>query len=199
MTGKFQLLVKNYPGGNVSSFIHNMAVGQNLRFKHIKFNIKEQYPFGKKSISMITGGTGITPMLQALHMLLTTTGDDTKIVMLDGNRSMEDVLMKEMLHGYAQKFKDRFTFINVVGSSPDDKPIGWDRVPENANYVAETGWIDEEKVKKYCFPPSADTSVFICGLPVLYTTMCGPRSEKEVAAGTVLSKLGYTSEMVCKF
>ena len=23
--------------------------------------------------------------------------------------------------------------------APDDKPIGWDRVPENANYVAETG------------------------------------------------------------
>ena len=41
-----------------------------------------------------SGGTGITPMLQALHMLLTTAGDDTQIVMLNGNKSMEDVLMK---------------------------------------------------------------------------------------------------------
>jgi len=199
MTGKFQLLIKNYPGGNVSSFMHKMAIGDKLRFKHIKFNIKEQYPFGKKTISMITGGTGITPMLQALHMLLTTSDDQTQIVMLNGNRGPKDVLMKERLTEYAQKYGNRFKLVNIVGTSPDDKPAGWDVVPPEANYVAETGWIDEEKVKKYCYPPSEDTSVFICGLPVLYSAMCGPRSEKEVAAGTILQKLGYTSSMVTKF
>ena len=37
MVGQFELLVKNYPGGNVSSFMHKMAIGDTIRFKHIKF------------------------------------------------------------------------------------------------------------------------------------------------------------------
>lgn len=197
MTGKFQLLIKSYPGGNVSSFIHGMKIGQTLKFKHIKFNIKEQYPFGKKTISMISGGTGITPMLQALHMLLTTAGDDTQIVLLNGNKAMGDILMKERLFYYASQYGNRFKLVNIVGATPDDKPEGWNDVP--ANVVAETGWIDETKIKKYCHAPSADTSVFVCGLPALYKVLCGPRNEKNVAEGTVLHKLGYTDSMVVKF
>lgn len=53
MVGQFELLVKNYPGGNVSSFMHKMAIGDTIRFKHIKFNIKQQYPFNKRTISMV--------------------------------------------------------------------------------------------------------------------------------------------------
>ena len=40
------------------------CTGEQLDFKHIPFNVKTQYPFGKKSIGMLVGGTGITPMLQ---------------------------------------------------------------------------------------------------------------------------------------
>lgn len=190
MLGKFQLLVKNYSGGNVSSHIHSMAVGDSLKFKHIKFNIKAQYPFGKKTITMLTGGTGITPMLQALHLLLTTPGDETKIVMINGNKSESDILAREQLEGYASKYPDRFTLVNVVGASADDKPEGW---------TCETGWIDDAKMRKFGFPPSEDTSVFVCGLPALYDSMCGPRDQKEVAVGTTLHKLGYTDSMVEKF
>ena len=58
VAGEFQLLVKRYPGGKCSGYMHSMKVGDTLRFKHIKFNVKIQYPFNKKSITMITGGTG---------------------------------------------------------------------------------------------------------------------------------------------
>jgi ferredoxin-NADP reductase len=33
-----------------------------------------QYPFEKKMISMIAGGTGITPMFQALERIVNTEG-----------------------------------------------------------------------------------------------------------------------------
>merc|ERR1711865_203449 len=71
-----------------------------------------------------------------------------------------------------------------------DKPAGWS---------GESGHIDEAKVKKYCFPPGENTSVFVCGLPALYGALCGPRGQKEVLPGTILSKLGYTDSMVEKF
>lgn len=162
-------------------------------------------------------------MLQALHMLLTNTNDTTQVVMLNGNKSMNDVLMKvphvyvhcflvlqnvnisclqERLHEYAAQHGGRFKLVNIVGNSPEDKPQGWDAVPAGLpsnSYVAETGWIDEDKVSKYCFPASSDTAVFVCGLPGMYATMCGPRNEKEVPAGTALANLGFTGENVVKF
>jgi len=46
-------------------YLHRLSVGEEVGFKHIKFNVKEQYPFeGKNTISMVCGGTGLTPMYQ---------------------------------------------------------------------------------------------------------------------------------------
>merc|ERR1711966_633972 len=53
MVGQFQILIKIYPDGAVSSWIASLAIGTQVAFKHIKFNCKLQYPFNKKSISMV--------------------------------------------------------------------------------------------------------------------------------------------------
>ena len=54
------------------------------------------------------------------------------------------------------------------------------------------------RIRKYAFPPADDTLLFVCGVPGLYTTLCGPRTEKELADGSVLKSLGYTAGMVAK-
>ena len=46
---------------------------------------------------MIAGGTGITPMYQALELLANTPGDDTEVTLLYGNASTEDILMQKEL------------------------------------------------------------------------------------------------------
>ena len=56
----------------------------------------------------------------------------------------------------------------------------------------------QSKVEQYAHPPSPETLVFVCGLPALYDVFCGPRTEKELAEGSVLQQLGYTSDMVAK-
>lgn len=197
LLGKFELLVKRYDGGAASQYLHGLKLGETVEFKHIKFNIKKQYPFeGAKTISLVCAGTGITPMFQALWKLLGTPGDDRKVVMLYGNKTVEDILMKDELDKWAKAHPDRLTVVHVVGNKPDDPaPPGWVTTP---TYVAETGWIDEAKIKKYCYPPSGDTLFFVCGLPVMYKMLCGPRNEPELAEGTVLKKLGYTTQMVAK-
>ena len=43
---------------------------------------------------MLAVGVGIAPMLQALHSLLTTEGEATRLVLLYGNRSVKDILMR---------------------------------------------------------------------------------------------------------
>merc|ERR1712087_712770 len=55
-----------------------LKVGETINFKHIDFNIKIPAPFKHKKIGMIAGGTGITPMIQALHAILGKGKDDQK-------------------------------------------------------------------------------------------------------------------------
>ena len=197
MLGKFELLVKRYDSGAASQWLHALPIGSNVAFKHIKFNIKAQYPFeGKKTISMVCAGTGITPCYQALWKIMGTPGDDRNVVLLYGNKSPEDILMKQQIDQWAAASGGRLKVVHVIGDRPDSvAPEGW---VDTETYTAEVGWIDEAKIKKYCFPPSEDTLLFVCGLPPMYSALCGPRTEKEVAEDTVLHKLGYTSPMVAK-
>ena len=36
------------------------------------------------------------------------------------------------------------------------------------------------------------TLVMVCGLPAMYDSLCGPRTEADLADGTVLKALGYS-------
>eukprot|EP01065_Artemidia_motanka_P034333 TRINITY_DN4165_c0_g3_i3.p1 TRINITY_DN4165_c0_g3~~TRINITY_DN4165_c0_g3_i3.p1 ORF type:complete len:280 (+),score=91.18 TRINITY_DN4165_c0_g3_i3:228-1067(+) len=190
-TGRFRLLIKRYPDGKVSSYIASLAVGEKAFFKHIPKNVKEQHPFRRKKISMLCGGTGITPIYQALQRIAETPEHPYECVVLFGNRTPADILMKKELDDLVERTSGRVKVVYVVGSGGKTDPIpGWS---------GEVGWVDEEKVKKYCHPPSDDTMVMVCGLPALYKSMCGPREDPEVAEGTALHKLGYTKEMVVKF
>ena len=228
MLGKFQLLIKRYPAwgspnfpqnykppGKMSNYIHDLAVGSSVQFKHVSFNIKKPYPFtGVQTITMLAVGVGIAPMLQALHSVLTTSGDTTKVVFLYGNRAVADILMRERLEGWAAKYKDRFKMVFVVGTRWKDfiigaktsqpqkppPPEGFEMLTnENIGTVGVEGWINGTHVKRFAFPPSADTQVFVCGLPSVYDSLCGPRGQKALTPTSVLARLGYTEDMVFKF
>jgi cytochrome-b5 reductase len=197
MLGKFELLVKRYDGGVMSSWLDKLPLGASVDFKHIPFNLKVQYPFeGKKSITLVCAGTGITPMYQALHKLLDTPGDDRSVTLLYGNKSADDILLKDELDAMAAEHGRRLKVVHVLGAAPDDAaPPGWQDTP---TYVAETGWIDRAKIEQYAFPPSSDTLLFVCGLPAMYEALCGPRTEAGIVQGSVLHELGYTEDMVAK-
>lgn len=63
---------------------------------------------------MLVGGTGVTPMIQALHALLGTEGDTTKVTMLYGNRSQKDILAKLTLDLWSSKFSHRFSVEHIL-------------------------------------------------------------------------------------
>ena len=197
-TGKFELLVKRYPEGAASQYLHGLTPGATtVDFKHIKFNIKAQYPFpGKKTFTMVCGGTGITPMYQALLKLLGTPGDDRQTVLLYGSKSPDDILLRDELDALAKAHPERLRVVHVVGDRPDaSAPTGWASTP---THTAEVGWIDERKLREHAFPPSDDTLVFVCGVPAHYEALCGPRTEAELGDGTILHRLGYTASQITK-
>lgn len=186
--GSFDLLVKTYAEGQATKFLDNAKVGDAVSFKQIKPNVKKwQYPFGKASITMLAGGTGIAPMFQALHPLLTTPGDTTKVHLIYGNSLPEDIMLKAELDQFAASHPERFQVTYVVGNTADDKSApGW---------TGEMGWIDEEKVKRLAFPPSQDTVIWVCGLDDMYKSLAGSRAA-ALKPGSALHNLGYTEDMI---
>jgi len=189
--GSFDLLVKSYPDGQASKYAENLKPGDLVSFKQVKPNIKKwQYPFGKKTITMLAGGTGIAPMFQALLPLLTTPDDQTKVHLIYGNNAPEDIMLKATLDQLAASKPDRLKVTYVVGTTADDTSAA-----EKHGWTGEMGWIDEEKVKRLAFPPSQDTAIWICGLDDMYKSLAGSRAA-ALKAGSALHNLGYTEDMI---
>ena len=103
MKGGFQLIIKVYEKGVVSQYVDHLAIGECAQFKHIPVNVKMQYPFAPNKLTMIAAGSGITPIYQALHKLVNTPGDNTEIVLLFGNRTEQDILLRKELDEMAGK------------------------------------------------------------------------------------------------
>ena len=98
LMGRFQLLVKRYAGGVASPFLWALPVGARVSFCHTLPTPRAQYPFeGKRSITMLAAGTGITPMVQALWHVFGTSGDDRKVVLLYGSKTVDDIMMRSQL------------------------------------------------------------------------------------------------------
>lgn len=187
LIGKFQLVIKVYPEGKMSQYMLRLPIGEKLSFKHIDKNVKIQYPFGKQTITMLAGGTAITPMIQAIHAILGTTGDETKIVLLLGNKTQQDFLCKDLLDEWENKFASRLKVIHVLSGVADDD-----------TWTGAKGFIDRKLLEEYCPPPQSDNEIFICGPPPMYDALCGPRDKPEELTG-LLNEMGYQADEVYKF
>lgn len=186
MKGEFQLLVKSYAEGKMSKHMENLAIGSTLDFKHIEKNVKKQFPFNNKHVTMLVGGTGITPMIQALHAILGTAGDDTKVNLIFGNKTENDILGRDLLEEWAQKSNGRLTVTHVLSNMQDDTTWNGCR-----------GFIDQKVISEYSAPAAAGPLVMVCGPPPMYDALCGPRDAPELTG--LLKQMGFEAEQVYKF
>lgn len=184
--GSFDLLVKHYEAGTMSKHLKEIQPGDQLGFSHIPVNVKIQAPFPYEEIGMLAGGTGITPMIQALHAILGDHDDGTKVTLLYGSRDQGDILGRRLLDHWAADYSDRLTVVHVLSDEPVD-----------SNWTGARGHIGADLVSEHFPPPSHSVGVFICGPPPMYQALCGPRDEKQVSG--VLKDLGYSAEQVYKF
>jgi len=187
LIGQFLLAIKVYPDGKMSQHMANLPIGDAINFKYFPQCDKVQYPFGAKTITMLAGGTGIAPMIQALHAILGTEGDDTKVVLLFGNKKREDILGEDLLDDWKSRFPDRLKIVHVLS-----------RAGEDSTWLGEKGRIDKALLEKYIAPPSQDSKIFVCGPPPMYDALCGPRDKPDELSG-VLADMGYAAAQVYKF
>ena len=196
MLGAFQLMVKvtdffgswkHEPALAMSQQLARLPIGGLVDFKHIKFNVKLQYPFRARNIVMLVGGTGIAPMLQALHALLGTPTDPSRTTLLYSSKSQEDILAKGTLDEWEASHPDRLSVHHTLT-----------REPEGSDWTGRRGRIDAALLHEQLPPPSDDVLIFVCGPPAMYDALSGPRTEPEALTG-LLADMGYSAEQVVKF
>ncbi len=185
--GTFDLLVKVYENGKMSQHLDSLTPGEGeIEFKHIPFNVKIQYPFGKAKIGMLCGGTGVAPMIQALHMILGSKEDKTAVSMLYGSRTADTILGKECLEQWAAAAPSRLQVTHVLSHEPGDSA-----------YIGARGFIGRELIEKHMPAPGENGMIFVCGPTPMYEALCGGRDKKEVTG--LLKEMGYADEEVYKF
>ncbi|CAI5453014.1 unnamed protein product [Caenorhabditis angaria] len=187
--GFVELMIKVYfknvnpkfpDGGKMTQYLESLQIGDEIDFRgpsglivykgHGHFAVKADKKAEAKSrhfneVSMIAGGTGVTPMLQIIAAILRDPTDTTKLRLLFANQTEEDILCRQELDELEKQHPDRFRVWYTV-----------DRPPQNWKY--SSGFINDEMIKANLFAPSDNSVVLMCGPPPMINFALTPNLDK---------------------
>lgn len=172
----------------MSTHIHNMQPDQRLDIK----GPLPKYPWSANKhdhVALIAGGTGITPMYQLAKGIFSNPDDKTKVTLVFGNVSEEDILLRKELAELENTYPQRFRAFYVL----DKAPKSW---------KGNTGYISKELLKTVLPEPKEENiKVFVCGPPGLMKAISGnkvsPKDQGDLTGS--LADLGYSKDQVYKF
>lgn len=176
--GKLDVLVKVYfdtkerVGGKMTKALDAIPIGHFVDFKgpigKFEYLGKGNCTIGGKPrfvkrFIMICAGSGITPIFQVLRAVLSDRDDETKCVVLDGNRLEEDILCKEEMDGLVKGNEDRCKLLYAL-TQPTESWRGL------------TGRVGRELLEKEvgtCAALNGEELVLICGPGALEKSVHG--------------------------
>lgn len=179
--GRVVFVIKAYPpcerfpnGGKMSQHIDAMKVGDTIDMRGPvgEFDyqgsgefLKEHEECHATHFNMIAGGTGITPVMQIASEILRHEDDPTKISLIFGARIEGDLLCRETLDGWAQRYPDRFKARYILS---DAAPEGWEASGHS------TGFVGKKIFEEVLYPPGEGVYTLMCGPPVMLERGCTP-------------------------
>lgn len=168
-TGHFDLLVKSYEMGKLSTHLHALKPGDSMevrgpvgRFKYVK----NAY----SCMGFVGGGTGLTPCLQVIRCILEGPegeGDKTNFILLFQNRTEADILLRQDLEDLAKKFPTRLHVVFLL-SNPSNLASG--DVSPIAKFGALAG--KPQHIKGYV--NAAIVKALLTPSLCLFIGICGP-------------------------
>ncbi|KAJ3023978.1 NADH-cytochrome b5 reductase [Thoreauomyces humboldtii] len=185
-TGTFDMIIKKYPNGPMSTHIWSLKPGDTLDVKGpIAKHAHKANEYQK--ITMLAGGTGITPMVQLIQRILSNPEDKTKMTLVFANIAEEDIILRDYFDAVAKKNPGQFEVRYVL----EKPPQGW---------KGETGYISEKLVKEVA-PAPGTGKVFVCGPNPMVAAISGTKAKdfSQGQVGGILKKLGYAESDVYKF
>ncbi|KAG7973988.1 hypothetical protein I3843_06G024100 [Carya illinoinensis] len=183
VVGYFDLVIKIYfkkvhprfpNGGLMSQYLDLLPLGSVLDVKgplgHIEYTGRGNFlVHGKhksaKKLAMLAGGTGITPIYQVVQAILKDPEDETEMYVVYANRTEEDILLREELDAWAEKY-DRLKVWYVVQESIKE---GWQY---------SLGVITESILREHIPEGTEDTLALACGPPPMIQFAVQPNLEK---------------------
>jgi len=177
--GILDILIKIYfdtkerPGGKMTTALESIPVGHFVDFKgpigkfeylgngNCTVSGKERHI---KRFIMICGGSGITPIFQVLRAVLQKDDDPTKCLVLDGNRSEEDILCKEdmdtLTAGRDHKCRLLYTLTKPSESWTGlQGRVGKELLEKEVGTFGTTGFEEGEELVLICGPEALEKSL----------------------------------------
>lgn len=164
----------------MSQYVESLKIGDTIDFRGPngllvyqgkgKFAIrpdKKSDPVIKtvKSVGMIAGGTGITPMLQVIRAIMKDPDDHTVCHLLFANQTEKDILLRPELEELRNEHSARFKLWYTVDKAPE----AWDY---------SQGFVNEEMIRDHLPPPEEEPLVLMCGPPPMIQYACLPNLDR---------------------
>jgi cytochrome-b5 reductase len=121
-----------------------------------------------KKLGLISGGTGITPMLQLIKAIFHHKDDNTEVSLIFANQTEEDIFLRSHLEELPQ---DRMHLWYTL-----DRP--------SAGWKYSTGFVNATMIREHLPPPAEDTMIFVCGPTPMVKFACEP----------AFSEIGYSEQ-----
>eukprot|EP00759_Apiculatamorpha_spiralis_P044793 PhF_6_TR41667/c0_g1_i1/m.63168/K00326/E1.6.2.2; cytochrome-b5 reductase len=194
----FDLFIKVYPQGKMSSHLNSLPLGSSVRIKgptgiHQYLGAGVFTKLKKKlratNIGMITGGTGVTPMIQLIkHILQDNPAPEEKGISLHGlyaNSTLDDVLCRSFLEEAATKYTGRFKLWFTVSRKEGEGASSW---------PYGVGRVNDEMIRQHMPPPGPGVTITADGLLDVGTliVVCGPPGLINETVKPALARLGYS-------
>lgn len=179
--GCVKFVIKAYPpcerfplGGKMSQHLEALEVGETIDMRgpvgefdyhgNGKF-LKEHEECYATHLNMIAGGTGITPVMQIASEILRHGDDETKISLVFGARIEGDLLCRNILDEWAEKYPDRFKAHYILS---DAAPEGWEASGHSQ------GFVGKKLFEEVLYPCGDNVYNLMCGPPIMLDRGCTP-------------------------
>jgi len=171
----------------MSMFLDNLKIGEMVKIKgpagpvlyygQGRFNI-HGYNINVNQVSMVAGGTGITPMYQLAKAIVQDPEDKTLIKLVYSNHTVEDILLRKELDELIKSSNGQFEVWHTLSTPPKKE------------WKFGVGRISEHMFSQHLFPPGEHATIALA---------CGPPMMVEGASFPDLEKLGYPADTIFEF
>ncbi|OWZ17759.1 Nitrate reductase [Phytophthora megakarya] len=171
----FDLIVKIYSDGIMSSFLDKLAIGESvemlgpqgvLGYPEAGVVTVGGHPrlTNVRHVVMVAAGTGIAPMLQLIRAIMENSKDSAKITLVDCNHSLAHIIALSQLEPLANMFIDRVKVHHILreASDKDSQELGSFRTGKRLDKTMLTELIPKassEVAAFHCGPPAFDEAV----------------------------------------
>jgi len=198
-SGRCDLLIKVYPDGQATSWLHSLPTGSELFLSPPKPTLRlpslvpdgEHAEFRSKSVLIVAGGTGIAPAWQILDSFKDSKLTKIPVTLIYSCRQ-DDLLMAEPLANFAKQSRQSRVLLTLTEPSSDvTKPFpnftagkGWQELLGDKLQVKD-GRIDRQLLQR---------EVSVLPMP-LRAVVSGPES-MNLAVDAMLRDIGLTKNAI---